>query len=146
MGALPRQQFKGVNEQYTLSLRPDERLSRLGKHRFGGACIQIACKFAPDACLYELQRSLALFHISLADGGLPLSPCKLHISLGDRPGQGQSRRCIVEIGPSRGGPRPPHRTRPPPPDTATPPTIPPTLPHPPPPPPPPPPHAHLFPH
>src|SRR3546814_1450154 len=94
MGALPRQQFKGVNEQYTLSLRPDERLSRLGKHRFGGACIQIACKFAPDACLYELQRSLALFHISLADGGLPLSPCKLHISLGDRPGQGQSRRCI----------------------------------------------------
>src|SRR3546814_19673657 len=48
MGALPRQQCKGVNEQYTLSLRPDERLSRLGKHRFGGACIQIACKFAPD--------------------------------------------------------------------------------------------------
>src|SRR3546814_16693613 len=66
---------------------------------------QIACKFAPDACLYELQRSLALFHISLADGGLPLSPCKLHISLGDRPGQGQSRRCIVEIGRSRGGTR-----------------------------------------
>src|SRR3546814_10519038 len=29
MGALPRQQCKGVNEQYTLSLRPDERLSRL---------------------------------------------------------------------------------------------------------------------
>src|SRR3546814_19347880 len=68
MGALPRQQCKGVNEQYTLSLRPDERLSRLGKHRFGGACIQIACKFAPDACLYELPRSLALFHISLSDG------------------------------------------------------------------------------
>src|SRR3546814_9724259 len=53
-------QCKGVNEQYTLSLRPDERLSRLGKHRFGGACIQIACKFAPDACPYELQRSLEI--------------------------------------------------------------------------------------
>src|SRR3546814_1080483 len=105
MGALPRQQCKGVNKQYTLSLRPDERLSRLGKHRFGSACIQIACKFAPDACLYELQRSLALFHISLADGGLPLGPCKLHIGLGDRASQGQSRRCIVEIGRSRGGTR-----------------------------------------
>src|SRR3546814_12915099 len=65
----------------------------------------MACKFAPDSCLYELQRSLALFHISLADGGLPLGPCKLHIGLGDRASQGQSRRCIVEIGRSRGGTR-----------------------------------------
>src|SRR3546814_11445387 len=95
MGALPRQQCKGVNEQYTLSLRPDERLSRLGKHRFGSACIQNACKFAPDACLYELQRSLALFNISLADAGLLPRPCKLHTGLGEPASHGQDRHTLV---------------------------------------------------